>query len=163
MPINIDQSLTEAQIEEVKSHLGSVDEILKPTCKVMTQAERIEYLRARKGFEGNLAMLLQVARDFHVELPTYNYEALERSVNIQSYLNLMNEQIQSIQTMVQDTYRAARADAWEGFLNYYNVLNAMANSMPELKSRMKTFGEFMSKTSRKQNDNEGKVAESDNI
>ncbi len=154
MAIDIDQILDDAQIEEVKGHLNAVDGILKPTCKVMTQEERIEYLRARKGFEGNLSLLLQVARDNHIELPAYPYTALERAIKIQDYLNLMNEQIKSIQTMVQDTYRAARADAWEGFLNYYNVLNAMANSMPDVKSRMKGFVEFMSNKSNKNTNDE---------
>ncbi len=154
MANRVNKALDAAQVTSVRNHLSDVLTDLRNTCVVMTADERQMIPKARKNFEKFLKIELQVAAERGINIPAYPVDDIKNDLLVQEEMSLLMDQISTLYTMICDTYRCARSEAWEAFLNHYHVLNALAIQDPELKTRMKPIIEFMSHSSRKSDDSD---------
>ena len=77
-------------------------------------------------------------------------KTVQADLHRQAMMDSLAQDAQTLLTVLQDSYRAARSDAWQTFRAYYRVLNALAESDPKLRSQMKAIVEFMSTNNSKQ-------------
>ncbi len=149
MPDQLNDSLTPEEIEEITGYLDRISSILVAKGKALSSEERIKLPKARKGFEKYLVMLLAIARESNVDLKMHPIDGLMTDVQLQQGLTVINQRLKGLSTLSNDTISLANSEAWQAFLDYYGVLNAMGVHDPNISGRMKPIVQFMSINQRK--------------
>lgn len=154
MTDQLNDTLTPDEITEITGYLDRISAILVAKGKALSSEERIKLPKARKGFEKYLIMLLAIARESNVDLKPHPLDGLMTDVQLQQSLTVINQRLKGLSALSNDTIAQANSEAWQAFLGYYNVLNAMGTHDPSIAGRMKPIIQFMSINQRKKNKEE---------
>ena len=70
-------------------------------------------MKARKGFEKYLVMLLAIARESNVDLKMHPIDGLMTDVQLQQGLTVINQRLKGLSTLSNDTISLANSEAWQ--------------------------------------------------
>ena len=129
MQNRVNQPLSEADRNEVKDLITKVESKLRPVCTIMTANEQHELPKPRRNFDNLLPLLISIIEENHLDMPETPMADLQKDLIVQEQMHAFMLSLENLHIMAQDTYRLARAEIWDAFLNYYGVLKAMADFM----------------------------------
>ncbi len=146
-PINT--FLEDEKRDRLKDILTEADQIMRPVCHALTNDEQHRVLKPRKGVDPMMHLLFDVLQERGIDIPSCPVDHLKKVVHLEHQMHALMNQLDILHQLARDTYRLARGEAWDGFLNYYGILNSIASRSPEVKNRIKPLIEFMSNSGRK--------------
>ncbi len=153
-----DQTIDDAKLVQLEDALNQMEQIFRTIGTPLQTQERLEALKPRKGCEHFVSLTMNIARENGIRLPSYSANQIEVDQKLRNQLPAIIHRLDSLHQLASDTLLTAGSEYWNGFLSYYRVLNAMAQSDPNLAVRMKPVVDFMAKSSRHSNKD---VAEDD--
>lgn len=143
--------LDDAEYDHLKDIFNEADQSMRSVCHALTPEEQHVVLKPRKGLGSMLHLLFEVLEERGLDVPTCPIENLKKLAHMEHQMQSLMNQLDTLHQLARDTYRLARGEVWDGFLNYYGVLTAMATRSQELKNRIRPLVEFMSNNARKSN------------
>ncbi len=154
--------LSEEQLDQNKNALETLENNLKGISMPLKATDRNEPLRPRKGSEQIQKKMISMARSMNFALPGYDLDQIERAQALVSQLQDLTARLRATEKILSDTLLVVNGIAWDGFLNYYRVLSAMAQGRAEIDIKLKPFKEFMAVGSKKSAKNDSSSNASDN-
>lgn len=143
-----DQTIDEAKLAQLETALNQMEQVFRVIGTPLQTQERLEALKPRKGCEHYVSLTLNIARDNGISLPACHPTQIEIDQKLRDQLPAIIHRLDSLHQLASDTLLTAGSEYWNGFLSYYRVLNAMAQSDADLAVRMKPVVDFMAKSSR---------------
>ena len=144
MENRLTRAMTEEENRDIDQDLNQCETTLRQVGKVLSEEERRKLHRPRKGSEQFIQLILTAAKEMNLDLPAHPMADVESDLRLQFQMTQLVHRISSLNTLATDSYNIARSEVWGAFLDYYNVLSAMADRNPALADRIRPVTEFMS-------------------
>jgi hypothetical protein len=118
-------------------------ELLRPHGTVLQKDDRKRTLRPRRGAEGHMQRVHDLAVKYNVSLKNLSLEGMAADLELATQFQPIEDELRTVLTFAEDTGTQAVSEAWEVFLGYYGVLSSMAERDPELAAELEPVIQFM--------------------
>ena len=149
MEDRVKKPLEPSQLTQLDDSLTTMEQVFKAIGTPLQSQERLEALKPRKGCENFVALMITIAQELGINLNNYSLAQMEIDQKIREQLPTLIHRLQSLSQLASDTLLAASSEYWNGFLSYYRVLSAIAQSNADIAMRLKPITEFMAHNTRK--------------
>ena len=119
---------------------------------VQTPGERKEVPTMRRGGERIIVSVTDLARKHGANLPGITPESVEDSLALGRELSALKAEANQARTVIVDTGRQAYAEAWDGVLALYRVLERTSESDPKLHAALAPIRKFLTVARKKASD-----------
>lgn len=134
---------TEEEFREMSEQLRSLINKIRTFGVALTKAQRKALNNPRRGSEEMVHLVLDLAEQEGVKVKNVTRQGILDDLRLaKAALNLFNLFTVG-QQLAKDTLRQAKSEYWEGTLAIYRVLQALAESNPDLAQQIDPMVQFM--------------------
>jgi hypothetical protein len=134
---------TSTQSNDTRTMLKNLLILARSLGPSLTKEERKRVGKPRKGSEGHVKRILELAQTHKLSSRNYSPEGIKSDMELFTAIEDTVKDAYLVWTAFRDVYLQARSEYWEGFLHFYGALTHLAETDAEVAAEIAPIVEFV--------------------